>query len=141
VGATCARACSIDHATVCLPTQPAGRNGIRWYQLNDLTGAPGVAQSGTVFDSAATDPQTTNVRWFSYPGIQVNGQGHMAIGFTASGPLQYANAGFAGRLASDPAGQKDPPSLYTKTSAVSNVGTAGASGLRSGGASYSRADP
>ena len=141
VDATGAGVCSIDHAAFCLPTNPAARNGIRWYQLNNLAGAPGVAQSGTVFDSAATDPQTTNVRWFSYPGIQVNGQGHMAIGFTASGPLQYANAGFTGRLASDAPGVTDPPSLYTNTSAVYNVGTGGANGIRWGDFSYTSVDP
>ncbi len=122
---------------------PTGRNALRWYRINSLTTAPAVADSGTVFDSTATDPHTTNVRWYAFPGIQVNGQGHMAIGFTASGPLQRINAGFTGRLATDAPGVTDAPTLYTNAlQAYNPPGDPGSSfGRRWGDYSYTSVDP
>jgi hypothetical protein len=89
---------------------PTARNGLRWYRINNLTTSPAIADSGTVYDSNAGPG---NIRWYMTPGIQVNGQGHMSIGFTASGPVQRINAGFTGRLATDAPGVTDPPTLYT----------------------------
>jgi hypothetical protein len=122
---------------------PTGRNALRWYRINNLTTTPAVADSGTVYDPAVTDPHTTNVRWFSYPGIQVNGQGHMAIGFTASGPVQRANAGFTGRLATDAPGVTDTPTIYTNAlHAYNPPGDPGGSfGRRWGDYSYTSIDP
>jgi hypothetical protein len=120
-----------------------GRNALRWYRINNLTTTPAVADSGTVYDNTATDPHTTNVRWFSYPGIQVNGQGHVAIGFTASGPVQHANAGFTGRLATDAPGVTDPPTIYTNALQAYNPpgDPGGALGRRWGDYSYTSIDP
>ena len=128
---------AVDSTGAGVPVGPGSRNGIRWYQLNNLAGTPGVAQSGTVFDPAVSNPQ----RWFSYPGIQVNGQGHMAIGFTTSGPAQRINAGFTGRLASDPPGQTDPVQVYTNTTAAYNLGQPSPNGIPWGDVSFTSVDP
>jgi hypothetical protein len=120
-----------------------GRNALRWYRINGLTTGPAVADFGTVYDNTATDPHTTNVRWFSYPGIQVTGQNHMAIGFTASGPLQRANAGFTGRLATDAPGVTDAPTIYTNALQAYNPPSdpGGTFGRRWGDYSYTSVDP
>ncbi|MFO1311860.1 MAG: Ig domain-containing protein [Burkholderiales bacterium] len=133
-----------DGTAVGYPTFDAtGRNALRWYRINNLTTTPAIADSGTVYDSTATDPYSTNVRWYSYPGIQVNGQGHVAIGFTASGPQQRANAGFTGRLASDAPGVTDTPTLYTNALQAYNPPNdpGGQFGRRWGDYSYTSVDP
>ena len=116
-----------------------GRNALRWYRINNLATTPAVADSGTVYDSTASG----NVRWFAFPGIQVNGQGHMAIGFTASGPVQRINAGFTGRLVSDPPGATDPPFIYTNALQAYNPpgDPGGGFGRRWGDYSYTSVDP
>ena len=84
------------------------RDGARWYEI-DLTGdSPSVVQSGTLFDAAASNPRS-----YWIPSIMVSGQGHAAIGASAAGAAEHANAVTAGRLASDPAGTLQTPSLYT----------------------------
>ena len=118
---------------------PNGRNAARWYRINSLTTTPAVAESGTVFDNAAV----ASARWYSYPGIQVTGQGHMAIGVTASGTLLRANGAYTGRLATDPAGATDTPTLYTNTLAAYDPAfdPGGAFGRRWGDYSYTSVDP
>ncbi|MBX3082002.1 MAG: hypothetical protein KF716_10250 [Anaerolineae bacterium] len=76
-----------------------GRNGLRWYHIGNLDAMPSLVQTGTVFDVTAVNPVS-----YSYPSLMVNGQGHTAIGFTITGSNHFADAGFTGRLVSDPAG-------------------------------------
>ncbi|HKD19619.1 MAG TPA: IPT/TIG domain-containing protein [Thermoanaerobaculia bacterium] len=90
------------------------RDGARWYEI-DLTGSPSVVQSGTLFDAAASNP-----RFYWIPSIMVSGQGHAAIGASAAGTAEHANAVTAGRLASDPAGTLQTPSLFTASAASYN---------------------
>ncbi len=127
-------------AVAAAPFDPTGRNALRWYRINSLTTAPAVAESGTVFDNSAA---ATSARWYAYPGIQVTGQGHMGLGFTASGPFLRANAAITGRLASDPPGTTDPVVLATNTLAAYNPAfdPGGPSGRRWGDFSYTSVDP
>jgi hypothetical protein len=71
------------------------RNAVRWYQITTPATTPTVAQTGTVFDS------TTGVKSYTYGSINVNGQGHAAIGFTVAGPNDFPGVAFDGRLAGD----------------------------------------
>jgi hypothetical protein len=87
---------------------PGDRNGSRWYEIDVSTGTPGLTQAGTLFDAAATNP-----RFYWIPAIAVSGQGHAAIGTSASGATQRINAATAGRLAGDPLGALQSPVLYT----------------------------
>src|SRR6185436_13361325 len=45
-----------------------GRNGSRWYELQNLHTTPSLVQSGTVFDSAASNP-----KYYWIPTIMVSG--------------------------------------------------------------------
>ena len=114
-----------------------GRNGSRWYEV-DVSGAPALVQSGTVFDAAASTP---NSYWI--PTVAVSGQNMMAIGGSIAGANHHADAWFSGRLAGDPAGQTDTPTEYTATAAAYNPpgDPGGGSGRRWGDFSMTSVDP
>ncbi len=75
------------------------RNGVRWYEINPVTAPPTLVQSGTIFDTASSNPASY---WVGT--AMVSGQGHAAFGFTAAGATMAPGAAFAGRLAGDTAG-------------------------------------
>jgi hypothetical protein len=133
----------VDSSGVSNTTSGVARNGARWYRVGSLTTAPALLESGTVFDNTNSNSETTNVKWYSFPGINVNGQGNVAIGFTVAGPQQHLNAAFTGRLSTDPAGQTDAPTFYTNTLASYNPpgNPGGANGRRWGDFSYTAVDP
>jgi hypothetical protein len=83
-----------------------GRNGSRWYRISNVTGTPSVTQTGTLFDSAATNPRSY---WF--PAVAMSGQGHMAISSTYGGANDRAGHAVAGRLRTDSAGVTQAPAL------------------------------
>ncbi len=84
-----------------------GRDGARWYELRNLTTSPMLQQSGTLFDSAPSNP-----RFFWIPSVAMSGQGHMALGSsTAVSATTYAGIAVAGRLSSDSSGTIQPFTL------------------------------
>lgn len=88
-----------------------GRNGSRWYRISNFTGTPTASQTGTLFDSAATNPRSY---WF--PAVAMSGQGHMAISATYGGGADRAGHAVAGRLRTDGAGVTQSPAIaYTST--------------------------
>ena len=94
----------------CVATAGGGRNGSRWYEVQNLTTAPGLRQSGSLCDNAGATPFG-----FWIPGVGVSGQGHMAIG-TSRASASAANGGFAsitaaGRLRTDALGTLQAPTL------------------------------
>ncbi|MCX6878732.1 MAG: HYR domain-containing protein, partial [Verrucomicrobia bacterium] len=115
-----------------------GRNGSRWYELQNLTGTPSVVQSGTVFDSATSNPKS-----FWIPTIMVSGQGHAAMGFSTAGANNRANAGTVGRLSGDTLGTMQTPVEYTASSTAYNPAgdPGGTGGRRWGDFSYTSLDP
>jgi len=97
-------------------TLGGGRNGSRWYEIQNLTGTPTLVQSGTVFDSTASNPKS-----YWIPALMVSGQGHVAMGFSTAGANNYINAGTCGRLASDAAGTMQAPLVeYTSSTTAYN---------------------
>ncbi|HYR45193.1 MAG TPA: Ig domain-containing protein [Terriglobia bacterium] len=84
-----------------------GRDGVRWYQITNLTGTPTLNQSGTLFDSSATNPV-----YYFYGSPAASGQGHMALASSyaanmpfAGGTIQgYPGVAYTGRLATDAPG-------------------------------------
>jgi hypothetical protein len=112
------------------------RDGSRWYEI-DVTGAsPALVQSGTLFDAAAADP-----RFYWIPTIMVSGQGHAAIGSSAAGATEYANAVTSGRLASDAAGTLQSPLLFTASTTSYNPPSDPGPIRRWGDYSYTSLDP
>jgi hypothetical protein len=111
------------------------RDGARWYEI-DITGAPALVQSGTLFDTAATNP-----RFYWIPSIMVSGQGHAAIGASAAGATQYINGVTAGRFASDPAGELQAPLLFTASTTPYNPPADPGPARRWGDYSFTSLDP
>lgn len=114
-----------------------GRTGIRWYELQNLDATPAVAQAGTVFDSAGSNPVHY---WMG--AIMPNGQGHVALGMSTAGAATFVNAAFTGRLAGDAAGTMDAPTHYSANAASTyNVQAAPDTTQRWGDYSYTSVDP
>jgi hypothetical protein len=88
-----------------------GRDGMRFYEIINLTTTPSLRQSGTLFDPAASNPL-----FFWMGSIATSGQGHTALGasFAAAAPFNggtingYAGVAFSGRLAGDALGTLNP---------------------------------
>lgn len=97
----------------------AGRNGSRWYEIGNLTGAPTLLQSGTLFDPAATNPKGY---WF--PSVAATGQGHMALGSSMASANDFASVTTSGRLRTDALGTQQAATV-----------------ARAGAASYVLLDP
>jgi hypothetical protein len=77
-----------------------GRDGARWYEITNLASLPPtLAQSGTLFDPATSNPAS-----YFVPSLAVSRQGHMALGSTRGASNEYAEIAAAGRLAGDPSG-------------------------------------
>ena len=75
------------------------RDAARWYQMGSLDTTPTLTQSGTMFDTAGSNP-----RFFWMPSIAMNGQGHASLNMSTAGVGRSAEVASSGRLASDPAG-------------------------------------
>ena len=71
-----------------------GVAGIRWFELRNVTAGP-----VTVFQESTYQPDTT-WRWMG--STAMDGQGNLAIGFSASSSTINPQIRYAGRLATDP---------------------------------------
>jgi Bacterial Ig-like domain len=93
------------------------RDGARWYQIGNLDTSPTLAapfgQSGQVFDTAPNNPA-----FYWMPSIAMNGQGHASINMSTAGPGRFAQVASSGRLATDPPGTTEAPTI-TQSSASS----------------------
>ena len=74
-----------------------GKSVARWYQI--AVSPIALAQSGTIDDPT---------RYYFMPGISVNANDNMVVGFTGSSSSQYAASYVTGRKASDVSGQTGP---------------------------------
>jgi hypothetical protein len=119
-----------------LASNAGGRNGSRWYEIENLATSPTLRQSGTWFD-----PTVTNPRSFWIPSIMSSGQGHIALGGSAAGAASAINAATIGRLATDPLGTLQATETVTNSTTAYNP--AGDSGppRRWGDYSYTSVDP
>src|SRR5207253_10246758 len=82
------------------------RNAMRFYQINNLAGTPALVQSGTMFDSSATNPL-----FYWVGSIATSGQGHVIVSASSAGSAANAGAVFAGRLSGDTAGTLGSPAV------------------------------
>ncbi len=69
--------------------------GVRWYEVRDPGGTPVIYQQGTYA------PDSSH-RWMG--SIAMDGQGNVALGYSASSTSVYPSVRYAGRLANDPLG-------------------------------------
>jgi len=126
-----------------LPSGTVTRNGVRWYELQGIpTGqTPSVVQSGTVFQSTASNDTLQRHYWMG--SVMVSGQGHAALGFSVAGANEHINAGTVGRLVGDALGTMRSPVLYTASSTAYNPprDPGGTHGRRWGDYSYTSVDP
>lgn len=126
----------VSSSTVC-PT----RNGCRWYQINISSHNPTLVQAGTLYQPSADN--TLDQRHYWIPSIMTSRQGHVIIGCSVAGAQEYANAAFAGRLATDPLGTLRAPVIYTNSTAPYNpcYDPGSTRGRRWGNYSYTSLDP
>lgn len=113
------------------------RTGISWVLINNLATTPAVTQSGIVFDPTAT---ASNPTYYAFPTIMSSGQGHMALGVSASSAATFAGAATVGRLATDaPGTMQGLPVVYQAGLAAYNLVASGRN--RWGDYSYTSLDP
>lgn len=110
------------------------RDAARWYQVGNLNTTPTLTQSGTMFDTAGSNP-----RFFWMPSIAMNGQGHASLNMSTAGNGRSAEIASSGHLASDPAGTTEPFDLTQSSSSSYNLG--GGSPRRWGDFSQTVVDP
>jgi hypothetical protein len=72
----------------------SGVAGVRWFELRNVTSGP-----VTVYQQSTYQPDTT-WRWMG--SAAMDGQGNLAIGFSASSSSIHPQLRYAGRLATDP---------------------------------------
>jgi hypothetical protein len=89
-----------------------GRNGCRWYQLQNITGTPTVAQSGTLFNDVATG---SNPRGFWFPAIAMSGQGHSVLVASTASAVDRINIVVAGRYRTSTTGDLEDSTYATAT--------------------------
>ncbi|MCG3125627.1 MAG: hypothetical protein CHACPFDD_00452 [Phycisphaerae bacterium] len=109
------------------------RNGSRWYQIQNMTSTPALVQSGTLFDSAASNPKS-----YWMPDVAMSGQGHMALGCSYGGLADRAGCAVAGRFSSDALGTIQAPTLAVVSATNYNVQSGG---QRWGDYSFTCVDP
>jgi hypothetical protein len=97
---------------------PGNRDAARWYQLGTLDATPSLVQSGTLFDTAASNP-----RFFWMPSIAMSGQGHASLNTSTAGVGRRAEIASSGRLASDPSGTTEPFDLTQTSTFAYNLGS------------------
>ncbi|MEO6255170.1 MAG: T9SS type A sorting domain-containing protein [Ferruginibacter sp.] len=131
---------SVLNTGVAASTGTERRNGVRWYDIQNITATPSISQSGTIYDPALT---ASNPRWYGVPSVMVSGQNHVAFSMTTGGLNDRANAATTGRLTGDAAGTTQANSLTTaSTTAYNPAGDPGGTGGRRwGDYSYVSLDP
>ena len=93
-----------------------GRNGSRWYEIDNLSSTPTLLQSGTLFDSAASNPSG-----YWIPSAAMSSQGHMALGASSAGAARFPELWAAGRLRTDTLGTTQAPSQLQASSSTYNL--------------------
>ena len=102
--------------------------GIRWYEIQNPSGTPSLAQQGTF----APD---SNFRWMG--SIAMDQAGNLAVGYSVSnGSTIHPSIAYTGRLASDPSG-----TLGAEVNVITGTGSQNAGLTRWGDYSAMTVDP
>jgi hypothetical protein len=95
------------------------RDGLRWYEIGNLSTTPNLVQSGTVFDSAASNPS-----YYWIPSIAANGAGQAVIASSTAGTGKFAQIAAAQRFPGDALGFMSAPAIIqTSTFAYDRTDT------------------
>jgi hypothetical protein len=94
------------------------RDGARWYQIGTLDSSPSLIQSGSVFDTALSNPT-----FYWMPSVAQNGQGHASINMSQAGTGQFAQIASSGRLFGDSPGTTEAPFITQDSTSSYNAGT------------------
>ena len=78
-----------------------GRNGIRWYEVRNVSTTPAVYQQGTF----APLDDMTNPLWRWMGSAAFDHSGNIGVGYSASGPNYFPSLHLAGRFFNDPLGE------------------------------------
>ena len=105
----------------------SGGGGVRWYEMQNPSGTPTVAQQGTFA------PDST-YRWMG--SVAMDKAGDLAVGYSKSSSSVYPSIAFAGRVPTDPSG-----TLEAETSVVSGTGSQTGTLTRWGDYSAMTVDP
>lgn len=105
----------------------SGSGGIRWYEIQNPSGTPTLAQQGTFA------PDTT-YRWMG--SIAMDQAANLAVGYSKSSTSVNPSIAFAGRIPTDPTG-----TLESETSVISGTGSQTGSLSRWGDYSALQVDP
>ena len=94
----------------------SGHAGIRWFELRGVSSGP-----ETVYQEGTYSPDST-YRWMG--SVAQDGQGNMAVGFSASDATIFPQIRYAGRLKGDPLGTlaQGEAHLYDGTGAQVSTG-------------------
>ena len=84
-------------------------SGVRWYEIQNPSGTPVVAQQSTYA------PDST-YRWM--PSVAMDQAGDLAVGYSKSSPSLYPSIAYAGRLSTDPVN-----TLQSEVSVVTGTGS------------------
>lgn len=114
------------------------RNGVRWYDVKNISTTPVINQSGTIWDNTAA---VATARWYGIPSVMISGQGHAAFSLTTGGNNDRSNAATTGRLAGDALGTTQANVLTTASSTAYNPPGDPGPGRRWGDYSYVSLDP
>ncbi|MDO8586033.1 MAG: immunoglobulin domain-containing protein [Armatimonadota bacterium] len=113
----------------------ATRCGCEWFELDVSGVSPSLFQSGRVYDPASSNP-----RYYYFPSVMVNGQGHAVMGFSGSKSTEYIGAYACGRLSADAAGAMGAV-MTIKAGEAPYQRTDGSGRNRWGDYSYTSLDP
>jgi len=105
----------------------SGGGGVRWYEIQNPSGTPSVAQQGTYA------PDST-YRWMG--SVAMDKAGDLAVGYSKSSSSVNPSIAFAGRVPTDPSG-----TLEAETSVVSGTGSQTGTLTRWGDYSAMTVDP
>src|SRR5581483_4944896 len=105
----------------------SGGGGVRWYEIQNPSGTPLLAQQGTFA------PDST-YRWMG--SIAMDSAGDIAVGYSKSSSSVNPSIAFAGRVPTDPSG-----TLETETSVIGGTGSQNGSLSRWGDYSAMTVDP
>jgi hypothetical protein len=101
--------------------------GIRWYEIQNPSGTPTVAQQGTFA------PDST-YRWMG--SVAMDNAGDLAVGYSKSSSSTFPSIAFAGRIPTDPSG-----TLESETNVVNGTGSQTGTLTRWGDYSAMTVDP